>query len=66
LFLIIALGFVSSKTNDFSKSRQLSNPLVVENIQLQVEDVDHLRLKDALKLGWDSRLSFPSTKSMLF
>jgi hypothetical protein len=51
LFLIIVLSFASSKTNDFSESRQLSNPLVAESIQLQVEDVDHLRLKDALKLG---------------
>jgi Heterokaryon incompatibility protein (HET) len=66
LFVIIALGFTSGKADNFFESRQLLNALVMENIRLLVEDVDHLRLKDALKLGLRFEATLPVDKVYAF
>ncbi|KAK5996331.1 Heterokaryon incompatibility protein 6 [Cladobotryum mycophilum] len=57
LSIIMALGTQAGQIENFGDSRGALNTVIMENIRLQVDDVDYLKLKDMLKLG----LNFKAT-----
>jgi Heterokaryon incompatibility protein (HET) len=62
LFCLLGFAFASGRSRGFEESRELLNALVMENIRIQAEDADYLKLKDTLKLGLRFKATLPIDK----